>query len=198
VLAGRADPPLPLARLRARGQLTELRAADLRFTEQETATLLGEATGLELPAASLAALQERTEGWAAGLHLAGLSLRGQSDPAGFLASFSGSHRHVLDYLTEEVLERQPQQLRTFLLETSVLDRLCGELCDAVTGRGDSQELLEAIERANLFLVPLDEVRRWALPPPVRRPAPGPPGAGTTRAGCRSCTATRPAGARTMG
>jgi LuxR family maltose regulon positive regulatory protein len=160
VLASRGDPPLPLARLRARGQLVELRAEDLRFTPEETATLLGEATGQELPAASLAALQARTEGWAAGLQLATLSLRGRADPAGFLDGFSGSHRYVLDYLAEEVLDRQPQHLRAFLLETSVLDRLCGELCDAVTGRTDGQERLEQVERANLFLVPLDEVRRW--------------------------------------
>jgi LuxR family transcriptional regulator, maltose regulon positive regulatory protein len=160
VVASRVDPPLALARLRARGQLVELRAAELRFTPEETAALLGAATGLELPPASLAALQARTEGWAAGLQLAGLSLRGRSDPAGFLAGFSGSHRFVLDYLAEEVLDRQPGHLRTFLLETSVLSRLCGELCDAVTGRTDGQALLEQVERANLFLVPLDEERRW--------------------------------------
>jgi LuxR family transcriptional regulator, maltose regulon positive regulatory protein len=160
VLAGRADPPLPLARLRARGQLAELRERDLRFTPDETAVFLREATGLDLPAASIASLQDRTEGWAAGLQLAGLSLHGHADPAGFVATFAGSHRHVLDYLTEEVLARQPEHLVGFLLETSVLERLSGPLCDAVTGRTDSQALLEAIERANLFLLPLDEVRGW--------------------------------------
>jgi LuxR family transcriptional regulator, maltose regulon positive regulatory protein len=160
VLASRGDPPLALARLRARGQLVELRAENLRFTPEETAALLREATGQELPPASLAALQARTEGWAAGLQLASLSLRGRADPAGFLAGFSGSHRFVLDYLAEEVLDRQAEHLRTFLLETSVLARLSGPLCDAVTGRSDSQQLLEAIERANLFLVPLDDERRW--------------------------------------
>jgi LuxR family transcriptional regulator, maltose regulon positive regulatory protein len=160
VLASRGDPPLALARLRARGQLVELRAEDLRFTPEESAALLGEATGQELPPASLAALQTRTEGWAAGLQLASLSLRGRADPAGFLASFSGSHRFVLDYLAEEVLDGQAEHLRTFLLETSVLARLSGPLCDSVTGRSDSQELLEQVERANLFLVPLDEVRGW--------------------------------------
>jgi LuxR family maltose regulon positive regulatory protein len=160
VLASRADPPLPLARLRARNQLAELRAADLRFTSQEAAAFLREAAGLELPAASLAALDARTEGWAAGLQLAALSLRGRSDPAGFVATFSGSHRYVLDYLTEEVLGRQPGQVRSFLLETSVLERLSGPLCDAVTGRTDGQVMLEAVERANLFLLPLDEVRGW--------------------------------------
>jgi LuxR family maltose regulon positive regulatory protein len=160
VLASRADPPLPLARLRARGQLAELRAAQLRFTIDETAAFLREATGLELPAASVAALQERTEGWAAGVQLAALSLRGHADPAAFLASFAGSHRYVLDYLTQEVLARQPEHLVRFLLETSLLERLSGPLCDAVTGRADSQALLEQVERAGLFLVPLDEVRGW--------------------------------------
>jgi LuxR family transcriptional regulator, maltose regulon positive regulatory protein len=162
VVAGRADPPLPLARLRARGQLTELRAAELRFTAEEAAALVREAVGpdLAVPDASVAALATRTEGWAAGLQLAALSLKGSSDVAGFVASFSGSHRFVLDYLTEEVLERQPEPVRAFLLETSVLERLSGPLCDAVCGRTDSEAMLEAIERANLFVVPLDEVRGW--------------------------------------
>jgi LuxR family transcriptional regulator, maltose regulon positive regulatory protein len=160
VLASRGDPPLPLARLRARGQLTELREADLRFTAEETAALLREATGLELPADSVAALAARTEGWVAGLQLAALSLSGHADPASFVATFTGSHRYVLDYLTEEVLARQPDHLVGFLLETSVLERLSGPLCEAVTGRSDSQQLLEQVERANLFLVPLDEVRGW--------------------------------------
>jgi LuxR family transcriptional regulator, maltose regulon positive regulatory protein len=160
VLSSRADPPLPLARLRARGQLAELRAADLRFTLAETAAFLREVTGLDLPAASVAALQDRTEGWAVGVQLAALALRGHGDPAGFIATFAGSHRYVLDYLTEEVLAGQPPQVLRFLLETSVLDRLCGPLCDAVTGRSGSQALLEELDRANLFVVPLDEVRRW--------------------------------------
>jgi LuxR family maltose regulon positive regulatory protein len=160
VLASRSDPPLALARLRARGQLTELRAADLRFTSEEAAVLLVEAAGLDLPETAVAALGARTEGWAAGLRLAALSLRGQTDVAGFVTTFSGSHRYVLDYLTEEVLERQPQQVRGFLLETSVLERLSGKLCDAVTGRTDGQSMLEAVEAAGLFLVPLDEVRGW--------------------------------------
>ena len=160
VVSGRADPPLPLARLRARGQLAELRAADLRFTPEEAAALLGEAAGPGLPAAAVAALVARTEGWAAGLQLAGLSLRGHADPAGFVAAFSGSHRFVLDYLADEVLDGQPGPVRAFLLETSVLERLSGELCDAVTGRAGSQAMLQDIERAGLFLVPLDEVRGW--------------------------------------
>jgi LuxR family transcriptional regulator, maltose regulon positive regulatory protein len=160
MLATRADPPLPLARLRARGQLAEVRAADLRFTAEEAAALLRAAAGPDLPDGAVAALTARTEGWAAGLQLAGLSLRGHADIAAFVASFSGSHRFVLDFLSEEVLERQPDDVRSFLLETSVLERLSGALSDAVTGRTDSQAMLEAIERANLFLVPLDEVRGW--------------------------------------
>ena len=159
VLASRSDPPLPLARLRARGQLTEIREAELRFTPAEAAELLQHmASGL--PDASVAALAARTEGWAAGLQLAALSLRGHADAAAFVAAFTGSHRYVLDYLAEEVLERQDEQLRTFLLETSVLERLSGPLCDAVTGREGSQALLEEAERAGLFLIPLDELRGW--------------------------------------
>jgi LuxR family maltose regulon positive regulatory protein len=160
VVTSRADPPLPQARLRARGQLTELRERDLRFTPEEAAALLRTAVGPDLPGAAVAALVDRTEGWAAGLQLAALSLQGRTDTAAFVQGFSGSHRYVLDYLTEEVLDRQPQQLRAFLLATSVLERLYGPLCDAVTGRADSQQLLEQAERANLFLIPLDEVRGW--------------------------------------
>ncbi len=160
VLAGRSDPPLPLARLRARGQLAELRADELRFAPDEAAALLGEVTGGGLPDAAVRMLTTRTEGWAAGLQLAGLSLRGQADPTHFAAKFNGSHRYILDYLAGEVIEQLSDQVRTFLLETSVLERLSGELCDAVTGRADGQEMLEGIERAGLFLVPLDEVRGW--------------------------------------
>ena len=160
VVSGRADPPLPLARLRARGQLAELRAAELRFTTEEAAALLGAAAGPVLPDAAVVALTARTEGWAAGLQLAALSLRGRTDPAGFVAAFSGSHRFVLDYLADEVLDGQPGPVRAFLLETSVLERLSGELCDSVTDRADSQAMLEEVERAGLFLVPLDEVRGW--------------------------------------
>lgn len=159
-LASRADPPLPLARLRARGELTEVRATDLRFTAEEAAALLGQAVGSHLHDAAVATLATRTKGWAVGLQLAALSLRDQADVAGFVETFSGSNRYVLDYLTEEVLERQPEPVRGFLLETSVLERLSGPLCDAVTNRTDSQVMLETIERANLFLVPLDEVRGW--------------------------------------
>jgi LuxR family maltose regulon positive regulatory protein len=160
VVSGRADPPLPLARLRARGQLAELRAADLRFTAAEAGALLAETAGPGMPGTAVAALTARTEGWAAGLQLAGLSLRGHADAAGFATAFGGSHRFVLDYLADEVLDRQSGEVRAFLLETSVLEHLSGELCDAVTGRKGSQEILQAIERAGLFLVPLDEMRGW--------------------------------------
>ena len=163
ILASRSDPPLALARLRALGQLADLRAAQLRFTAEEAAALLQQVAatpGGVLSGAEVAALAARTEGWAAGLQLAGLSLRGQQDIAGFVAAFTGSHRYVLDYLAEEVLERQGEQVRTFLLETSVLQRLSGPLCDAVTGRAGNQAMLEQVERAGLFLAPLDEVRGW--------------------------------------
>ncbi len=160
VIATRSDPPLPLPRLRARGQLAELRAADLRFTADEVGAVLREVWGLDLPADSVAALAARTEGWVSGLQLAALSLRGAADPARLVEEFTGSHRFVLDYLTEEVLERQSDEVKTFLLDTSVLDRLTGPLCDAVTGRRDGQQMLEDLESANLFLVPLDEQRRW--------------------------------------
>lgn len=160
ILAGRGNPPLPLALMRSRGQLMELRADDLRFTREEAASLLLDAWGLDLAQASVEALAEKTEGWATGLQLAAVSIRGSADPLEFVAGFTGSHRHVLDYLTEEVLERQPDQIRAFLLETSILERLSGALCDAVTGRSDGRQLLEQIERANLFLVALDDERRW--------------------------------------
>jgi LuxR family transcriptional regulator, maltose regulon positive regulatory protein len=160
VINSRSDPPLPLARLRARGQLAELRADDLRFTPEESAALLRQVWQLELAPEAVVVLAGRTEGWAVGLQLAALSLRERPDPDAFLAAFTGSHRYVLDYLSEEVLERQPDRVRSFLLETSILERLSGPLCDAVTGRTDSQELLEELERANLFLIPLDQERRW--------------------------------------
>src|SRR3954452_696405 len=163
----RADPPLPLARLRARGELVEVRAADLRFTADEAEAFLNEVTELQLDPALVAALEARTEGWPAGLQLAALSARthsgaaaGSGDVAGFIHAFSGSHRFVLDYLVEEVLDRQPDEVRAFLLDTSVLDQLAGGLCDAVTGRSDGQPMLETLERENLFVVALDDERRW--------------------------------------
>jgi len=162
VVASRADPPLPLAHLRSRGLLAELRARDLRFTLEESATFLHDSMHLELTADDIAALDSRTEGWIAGLQLAAISLQGQSPEhaADFIADFAGSHRYVLDYLTEEVLQRQPADVQSFLLQTAGLDRLTAPLCDAVCGRSDSQALLEHLERANLFVVPLDEHRRW--------------------------------------
>ena len=162
VIATREDPPLPLARLRARGQLTELRAADLRFTPTEAAEFLNQVMGLTLSADDIAALETRTEGWIAGLQLAVLSMQGHPDAAGFIKSFTGSHHFVLDYLVEEVLGQQSASVQTFLLRTSILDRLCGPLCDAVllAPAASGQETLEYLERANLFIVPLDNERRW--------------------------------------
>ncbi|MBC8160039.1 MAG: AAA family ATPase, partial [Roseiflexaceae bacterium] len=162
VIATRQNPQLSLSRLRARGQLTELRAADLRFTPAEAANFLNQAMGLNLAAEAITELESRTEGWIAGLQLAALSMRGQQDIAGFIRSFTGNHHFVLDYLLEEVLHQQPAHIQQFLLRTSILDRLCGPLCDAVlrAPAGSGQAALNAIENANLFLVPLDNERRW--------------------------------------
>src|SRR6266540_1670780 len=160
VISSRSDPPFPLARFRARGQLAELRAADLRFTFEEAAAFLRRVWGLNLPEESIAALEARTEGWVTGLQLAALSLRGASDPARLIQHFTGSNRYILDYLTEEVLAQQPDEVRSFLLQTAVLEHLSGPLCDLLTGRSDGQEMLAHLERANLFLVPLDEQRHW--------------------------------------
>jgi LuxR family maltose regulon positive regulatory protein len=172
VIAGRADPPLPLARLRGRDQLTELREADLRFTPDEAAAFLSQVMGLKLSAEDVAALAARTEGWVTGLQMAALSMQRREDVAGFIAAFTGSHRYILDYLVEEVLYQQPEDVQTFLLQTAILDRLTGPLCDAVTlarsrdlhpgqaGPGNSQEMLERLEANNLFIMPLDEDRRW--------------------------------------
>ena len=161
VIATREDPPLPLARLRARGQLTELRAADLRFTPAEAAEFLNQVMGLNLSAEDIAALETRTEGWIAGLQLAALSMQGHQDTASFIQSFTGSHHFVLDYLLEEVLQQQSESVQTFLLRTSILNRLCGRFrCRFVR-----YQLLQAAEprhprHANLFIVPLDNERRW--------------------------------------
>jgi LuxR family maltose regulon positive regulatory protein len=160
VIATREDPALPLARWRARGQLTELRAADLRFTPSEAAEFLNRVMSLDLAAEDITALETRTEGWIAGLQLAAISIRGRSDVAGFIQTFTGSHRFVLDYLVEEVLQRQPERARRFLLQTSILDKLCAALCDAVTRQKHGKGMLERLERGNLFVVPLDDGRRW--------------------------------------
>src|SRR5215213_7433566 len=162
VIASREDPPLPLPRLRARRQLTEVRAADLGFNVEEAAALLGPGMGLRLAEAQVATLVDRTEGWAAGLQLAGLALRDRPDPAAFVAASAGGHRLVADYLLAEVLDRQPPSTRRFLLATSVLDRMCGPLCDALLAPDAraSQDVLRELERANLFLTPLDDERVW--------------------------------------
>ncbi len=182
VISGRADPPLPVARLRGQGQLVELRQADLCFTSAEAALFLNRVMGLDLSVEHVAALASRTEGWIAGLQMAAVSMRGRKDVAGFIQSFAGSHRYILDYLVEEVLERQPGDIQSFLLQTAILDRLCGPLCDAVVdwmldvgawreqdsqllaadpqGGPSSQATLEYLEHANLFIVALDDERRW--------------------------------------
>jgi LuxR family maltose regulon positive regulatory protein len=160
VLATRADPPLPLARMRARGRLVEVRAADLRFTAEESAAYLNGPMGLRLSEGDVAALDGRTEGWIAALQLAALSMQGRGDASAFIAGFAGDDRYIVDYLAEEVLARQPADVRDFLLMTSILERLTGPLCDAVTGRPGGKATLVALERANLFLVPLDDRRQW--------------------------------------
>jgi len=160
VITTREDPQLPLARLRARDQMTELRAADLRFTTSEAAEFLNSVMGLDLSAADIAALEDRTEGWIAGLQLAAISMRGHRDVPGFIRAFAGNHRYIVDYLVDEVLRRQPDQTRNFLLQTSILDRLSGSLCDAVTGQEHGNARLEALERGNFFVVPLDDTRHW--------------------------------------
>ena len=160
VIATREDPRLPLPRLRARSQLTELRAADLRFTSRQATEFLNQIMGLDLSSADVDSLDSRTEGWITGLQLAALSMRGRTDVSGFTRAFACDDRWVVDYLVEEVLQRQPERVRSFLLQTSMLDQLSGPLCDAVTGQDDGTGLLEALERGNLFVVPLDDKRHW--------------------------------------
>jgi LuxR family maltose regulon positive regulatory protein len=160
VITTREDPALPIPRLRVRRQLTEVRAADLRFTPSEAAEFLNQVMGLQLSAEDIAALEARTEGWIAGLQLAALSMRGHQDVAGFIRAFAGDNRYIVDYLVEEALQRQPETVRNFLLQTSILERLNGPLCDAVTGQEDSKARLETLQRGNFFLVPLDDRRHW--------------------------------------
>jgi LuxR family maltose regulon positive regulatory protein len=160
VISSRTDPPLPLSRLRARDQVTEIRAAELRFSTEEASAFLKGVMGLTLSAADVAALEEVTEGWIAALQLAALSMRDREDVSGFVETFSGSNRHVLDFLTEEVLERQPEGVREFLLKTSVLEHMSAALCDALTSRKDGQQMLERLEYDNLFVIALDDERRW--------------------------------------
>ena len=162
VISTREDRLLSFPGLRAKGHLNELRAVDMRFTLAEAAASLDQTIGLDLSADDVAALDRRTEGWIAGLQLAAISLQGSDDPADFISSFSGSHRFVLDYLLEEVLQRQPEPVQDFLRRTSILDRMCGPLCDAVVvdSAMSGQEMLEYLEHANLFIGPLDHERRW--------------------------------------
>ncbi|GCE29970.1 LuxR family transcriptional regulator [Dictyobacter alpinus] len=160
IIATRTDPALPLARMRARGQLCEVRVAQLQFLPEETSAFLHTVMELDLSAEECATLQNRTEGWIAGLQLAALSLRGRVDVQQFLGEFTGSHRHIIDYLTEEVLARQPEAVQSFLLRTALLDRFTSPLCNAVTGSADGEQMLGYLERANLFLIPLDERRQW--------------------------------------
>ncbi len=160
VISTRVDPALPLARLRARGELVEIRATDLRFTPAEVAAYFSDVASLDLTAGDVAALETRTEGWIAALQLAALSLAGRADTGAFIAAFAGDDRYIVDYLVEEVLSRQAPQVRDFLLQTCILERLSGPLCEAVTGNTDSRAMLEHLDRANLFLIPLDSTRRW--------------------------------------
>lgn len=160
VIATRADPPFPLTLLRARGQLVELRVPDLRFAPEEATAFLNEQMNLNLTPEQVTALEARAEGWIAGLQLAALSMQGRQDIAGFVSAFTGSNRFILDYLTEEVLQRQTSEIQTFLLQTSILDQMNAPLADAVTGRNDSALVLAQLEKANLFLIPLDDARQW--------------------------------------
>ena len=160
VIASRADPLLPLARLRARGELVEVRAADLRFTPEEASVYLTEVMDLPLTAQDVSTLESRTEGWIAALQLAALSMQGRDDRAAFVAGSAGDDRHIVDYLVEEVLQSQPESARAFLLQTSILARMNASLCNAVTGRGDGRLVLETLERSNLFLISLDDRRCW--------------------------------------
>ncbi|MBE9067645.1 helix-turn-helix transcriptional regulator [Leptolyngbya cf. ectocarpi LEGE 11479] len=160
IIASRADPPLSLARLRSHGELTELRVSNLRFTPDEAAAFLNQGMGLAISAADVSALEQRTEGWIAGLQLAALSLQGREDIADFVTAFSGNDRYIVDYLLEEVLQRQSEHVRRFLLQTAILERLSGALCDAVTDQADGQAMLETLERGNLFIIPLDNKRQW--------------------------------------
>jgi LuxR family maltose regulon positive regulatory protein len=160
VLLTRVDPPFPLARLRVRNELTEIRAADLRFTVDEVEDFLTNVMQIKLPTADVNALEAQTEGWIAGLQLAALSIQGSDDFSSFIKNFSGSHHYVVDYMIEEVLNRQPEEIKSFLLETSILERMNAHLCNSLTHRTDSQTILERLELRNLFVIPLDEKRQW--------------------------------------
>jgi LuxR family maltose regulon positive regulatory protein len=160
ILTSRSDPPLPLARWRAGSQLAEIRADELRFTKEEASSFMVETLGLPLSSGEVSALVDHTEGWIAGLQLAALSMQGRLDIPAFIADFTGSHHYIVDYLTEEILQRQPEPIQSFLLQTSILDRMCGPLCEALIGQSRGQEMLEYLEHANLFLQRLDDERNW--------------------------------------
>lgn len=160
VVSTRTDPPWPLARYRARNQLIEIRAQDLRFGTKEMAEFFSRTMGLDLPREHLAALEERTEGWAGGLQLAALSMQGRTDMDAFVRDFTGSHVYIAEYLLDEVLQRQPLDVQTFLLHTSILERLSAGLCEAVTDCQDGQRKLMSLHQANVFIVPLDDEDRW--------------------------------------
>ena len=160
IITTRVDPPLPLARLRAHNKLTEIRANDLRFTADEIESFLTRELGIDLTTEEVTVLETRTEGWIAGLQIAALSMQAHEDIPGFIRAFSGSHRHILGYLADEVINQRPKGTLNFLLQTSILDRLNGSLCNAITGESDGQEILESLEQANLFITPLDDENRW--------------------------------------
>ncbi len=160
VITTREDPNLPLARLRARNQLTELLTKELRFTSAEAASFLNEMMKLNLSAGDIAALETRTEDWVAGLQMTSLAMQEQTDTSSFIQSFTGTYRFIIDYLFEEILQQQPEPIRDFLLQTAVLDRLTEPLCDAITQQANGKKMLENIERNNLFIIPLDEQRQW--------------------------------------
>jgi LuxR family maltose regulon positive regulatory protein len=160
VIITRADPPLPLARLRAAGEMVEIRMRELRFAPEDAAVLVRDVSGVELSEPDLAVLLERTEGWPGGLYLAALSLRGHPSPSAFIGQFTGDNRFIVDFLAEEVLSRQPGDIRQFLARTAILDRFCAPLCDAVVGSANSAEIIDVLDRENLFLVPLDDNRQW--------------------------------------
>ena len=160
VLITRADPPLPIARLRAAGEMVEIRVPQLRFAPSDAAALVHNVSGVELSEPDLAVLLERTEGWPAGLYLAALSLSGDPSPSAFIRQFTGDNRFIVDFLAEEVLSRQPSEIRQFLARTAILGRFCAPLCDAVVGSANAAEIIDILERENLFLVPLDDNRQW--------------------------------------
>lgn len=160
VVTGRTDPPLPIPRLRVRGEVNEVRTSQLRFTKIEVAAFLNDRMGFDLSSNGIAAMEERTEGWVASLKLAAISMQGRDDWPEFIAKFSGSHRYVIDYLVDEVMARQPEEVQTFLRRTSILERFCAPLCEYVVGGNKDMDIIDTLDRSNLFLIPLDDHREW--------------------------------------